>query len=79
MPIEHAHAIVDRLAKLLELAGTAVIVGGIALAALTDIIEVHLHHGSWRDSNEPYLTQIERCCSCQRAQSHRSTEQGERR
>ena len=37
--IEHAHAIVDVLAKLLELVGAAVIVGGVALATIRFVVD----------------------------------------
>lgn len=49
MPIDQLHSFVDLVAKILELVGAAIIIGGIALASWIFVSE-GLGAGSWRDA-----------------------------
>ena len=57
--IEQAHILVDLLAKLLELAGAAIILGGIAVASVNYVRE-GLRTGDWRASYERYRSNLGR-------------------
>ena len=59
MMTEHAHAIADQIAKLLELVGVAIIVGGIILATLTFVREGS-RTGDWRSAYPGYRSDIGR-------------------
>ena len=56
--IEDAHVIVDVLAKLLELAGVGIILGGIALATVSYVREGN--RIGWRDAYERYRSNLGR-------------------
>jgi len=59
MLTEQAHAFVDQLAKGLELIGVAIIVGGIALGALTFISDGR-RTGDWQSAYPRYRSNIGR-------------------
>jgi uncharacterized membrane protein len=59
MDIEHAHAIVDLLAKMLELIGVAIIFGGIVLASATFLVE-GARSRDWRTAYERYRSNLGR-------------------
>lgn len=50
--IEHAHAVVDALAKLLELVGAAIILGGVLLASIRFVIRGS--RTNWNDAYQRY-------------------------
>jgi uncharacterized membrane protein len=50
--IEQAHAVVDELAKLLELAGAAIILGGVVLASV--VFAADGSRTNWRDAYQRY-------------------------
>lgn len=57
--LEQAHAFVDQLAKLLELVGVAIIIGGIVLATAAFLREVS-RTGNWRSAYPRYRSDIGR-------------------
>lgn len=57
--LEQAHVFVDQLAKLLELAGVAIILGGIVLATAAFLREVS-RTGNWRSAYPRYRSDIGR-------------------
>ena len=59
MLTEQAHAFVDQLAKLLELAGVAIILGGIILATAT-FLRAGARSGNWRSAYPGYRSDIGR-------------------
>src|SRR6516164_7175468 len=59
MLTEQTHAFADQLAKGLELIGVAIIVGGIALATLTFVLDVS-RTGNWRSAYPDYRSNIGR-------------------
>lgn len=59
MDIEKAHAVVDLLAKLLELVGVAIIIGGIGLASAAFLIE-GARSRNWRMAYERYRSNLGR-------------------
>ncbi len=59
MLADQAHAIVDQLAKVLELAGVAIILGGIVLATAT-FIRCGSRTGDWRSAYPRYRSDIGR-------------------
>jgi len=59
MLADQAHALVDQLAKALELVGVAIILGGIVLATAT-FIRCVWRTGSWRSAYAPYRSDIGR-------------------
>jgi uncharacterized membrane protein len=59
MGIEEAHAIVDVLAKSLELIGVAIILGGIVLASAAFLLEGGRHR-DWRVAYERYRSNLGR-------------------
>ena len=59
MGTEYAHHVVDQLAKLLELAGVAIILGGIVLASAV-FVRQGTHAGQWRDAYETYRSNLGR-------------------
>ena len=59
MLTEQAHAFVDQLANALELIGVAIIVGGIALATLTFVLDVS-RTGNWQTAYPDYRSNIGR-------------------
>jgi uncharacterized membrane protein len=56
---DQAHALVDQLAKVLELAGVAIILGGIVLATAT-FTRRGLRTGDWRSAYPGYRSDIGR-------------------
>ncbi|RYF10792.1 MAG: DUF1622 domain-containing protein, partial [Oxalobacteraceae bacterium] len=50
--IEHAHAVVDALAKLLELVGAAIILGGVVLASARFAVDGN--RTNWEDAYQRY-------------------------
>ena len=54
------HVIVDQLAKLLELLGAGIIIGGIALATFL-FVRGGLQTKSWRSAYEEYRSNLGRC------------------
>ena len=56
--IEQAHAFVDALAKLLELAGAAIILSGVVLASVW--LAVDCHRTNWSDAYERYRANLGR-------------------
>jgi uncharacterized membrane protein len=59
MLTEQAHAIVDQFAKVLELVGAAIILGGIAVATVT-FLRDGLRTGNWRSCYPGYRSDIGR-------------------
>jgi uncharacterized membrane protein len=59
MLADQAHALVDQLAKVLELVGVAIILGGIVLATAT-FIRCGLRTGDWRSAYPRYRSDIGR-------------------
>lgn len=59
MNIEQAHSLVDWLAKLLELAGVGIILGGIVLASLAFCRELAVSR-DWKASYERYRSNLGR-------------------
>lgn len=59
MNTERAHEVVDALAKLLELVGVAVILGGIVFASVT-FLDAGRRAGSWRGAYERYRADLGR-------------------
>jgi uncharacterized membrane protein len=57
--LEQAHVFVDQLAKLLELVGVAIILGGIVLATVAFFREVS-RTGNWRSAYPRYRSDIGR-------------------
>ena len=56
---EQAHLIVDQLAKLLELAGAATILGGVVLASFLFVRE-GARSGGWREAYDAYRSNLGR-------------------
>jgi len=56
--LEEAHLIVDGLAKLLELAGVGIILGGVALSSMRYVLDGR--RTSWRDAYERYRSNLGR-------------------
>jgi uncharacterized membrane protein len=56
--IEQAHAVVDVLARILELIGVAIILGGTVLASVTFVREGR--RSDWRDAYERYRSNLGR-------------------
>jgi uncharacterized membrane protein len=59
MPTEQAHVVVDHLARILELAGVAIILGGIVLATAIFAREGY-GSGRWREAYEEYRSNLGR-------------------
>src|SRR6516164_5451653 len=59
MPTEQVHALVDQLAKVLELVGVAVILGSIILATVTFLRDAS-RTGDWRSAYPSYRSDIGR-------------------
>ncbi len=59
MLTEQAHIVVDQLAKLLELVGVAIILGGIVLASVAFLRDVS-RTGDWRSAYPRYRSDVGR-------------------
>jgi uncharacterized membrane protein len=57
--VDQVHAYIEQLAKLLEIAGVVIILGGVLLASVW-FIRSGLHSASWRDSYERYRANLGR-------------------
>lgn len=59
MTIEPAHLFVDHLAKLLELVGAGIILGGVVLATVL-LLRSGMKHGDWRRAYQGYRSNLGR-------------------
>ena len=59
MNVDQAHIVVDYIAKLIELAGVLVIVGGIVLASVIYLVDAR-RQGDWRNAYDRYRSNLGR-------------------